>query len=146
MMRLAYANTKRENYRLQREDYIPEMPEVNLQAGRYEISNMKEDILITSPQGYDVYYTTDDNAVLPQEGLLAEDGKIVPVEGSIKIRAVCVSGDLVSDPLAVSYTFFYPTPPAPKSNLAPNTYKSLRTVNLRAGTVEGYTKKQQAEM
>ena len=146
MMRLAYANTKRENYRLQREDYIPEMPEVNLQAGRYEISNMKEDILITSPQGYDVYYTTDDNAVLPEEGLLAEDGKIVPVEGSIKIRAVCVSGDLVSDPLAVSYTFFYPTPPAPKCNLAPNTYKSLRTVELRAGKVEEYTKKEQAEM
>lgn len=146
MMRLAYVNTKRENFRLQREDYIPEMPEVNLQAGRYEISSMKEDILITSPQGYDVYYTTDEEAVLPQDGLLAEDGKIVPVEGSIKIRAVCVSGDLISDPLAVSYTFFYPTPPAPKCNLAPNTYKSLRVVELRAGTVEEFTKKQQAEM
>lgn len=146
MMKLAYENTERENFRLQREDYIPESPQVNLVAGRYEISSMKEDILITSPQGYDVYYTTDDNAVLPQDGLYAEDGVIVPVEGSIKIRAVCVSGDLVSDPLSVSYTFFYPTPPAPKSNLAPNTYKKLYSVELRPGKVEEFTKKQQAEM
>lgn len=146
MMRIAYENTERENFRLQREDYIPESPQVNLVAGRYEISAMKEDILITSPQGYDVYYTTDDNAILPQEGLLADDGVIVPVEGNIKIRAVCVSGDLVSDPLSVSYTFFYPTPPAPKSNLAPNTYKKLYSVELRPGKVEEFTKKQQAEM
>ncbi len=146
MMRIAYDNTDRENFRLLREDYIPESPQVNLVAGRYEISSMEEDILITSPQGYDVYYTTDDAAILPDEGLFAEDGVIVPVEGSIKIRAVCVSGDLVSDPLSVTYTFFYPTPPAPKSNLAPNTYKRLYTVELRPGKVEGFTKKQQAEM
>ena len=146
MMKLAYENTERENFRLQREDYIPESPQVNLVAGRYEISSMEEDILITSPQGYDVYYTTDDNAILPDEGTFADDGVIVPVEGSIRIRAVCVSGDLVSDPLSVSYTFFYPTPPAPKSNLAPNTYKKLYPVELRPGKVEEYTKKQQAEM
>lgn len=146
MMKLAYENTERENFRLQREDYIPEPPQVNLVAGRYEINTMEEDILITSPQGYDVYYTTDDEAILPQDGLIAEDGVIVPVEGSIKIRAVCVSGDLVSDPLSVSYTFFYPTPPAPKCNLAPNTYKKLYSVELRPGKVEEFTKKQQAEM
>ena len=146
MMKLAYENTERENFRLQREDYIPESPQVNLVAGRYEISAMEEDILITSPQGYDVYYTTDDSAILPQDGILAEDGVIVPVEGSIKIRAVCVSGDLVSDPLSVSYIFFYPTPPAPKCNLAPNTYKKLYSVELRPGKVEGLTKRQQAEM
>ncbi len=146
MMKTAYNNTKRENFRLQREDYIPEKAQVNLEAGRYDISAMEEDILITSPQGYDVYYTTDDKAVLPEEGILAKDGVIIPVEGSIKIRAVCVSGDLVSDPLSVSYTFFYPTPPAPKCNLAPNTYKTSRVVELRPGKVENFTKKQQAEM
>ncbi len=146
MMRLAYENTDRENFRLQREEYIPEMPQVNLASGRYQIDTMEENILLTSPQGYDVYYTTDDEAVLPQDGLLAEDGVIIPVEGTIKLRAVCVSGDLVSDPFSASYTFFYPTPPAPKCNLAPNTYKSLRTVELRPGKVEGLTKKEQAEM
>jgi len=146
MMKLAYENTDRESFRLQRKDYIPASPQVNLVAGRYEISAMEEDILITSPQGYDVYYTSDDNAVLPQDGILAQEGVIVPVEGTIKLRAVCVSGDLVSDPLSVSYTFFYPTPPAPKSNLAPNTYKSVQAVHLRPGKEEGLTKKEQAEM
>lgn len=146
MMRTAYQNTQRENFRLLREDYIPEPPQVNLVAGRYEISSMEEDILLTSPQGYDVYYTTDEKAVLPDEGTLVTDGIIEPVEGSIRIRAVAVSGDLVSDPLSVSYTFFYPTPPAPKSNLAPNTYKKLYSVELRPGKVEEFTKKQQAEM
>lgn len=146
MMKLAYEKTGRENYRLQREDYIPESPQVNLVAGRYDISVMKDQILITSPQGYDVYYTSDDEAVLPQDGVLAQEGVIEPEEGSIRIRAVCVSGDLVSDPLSVSYTFFYPTPPAPKANLAPNTYPSLRTVELRPGKLEDATKKEQAEM
>ncbi len=146
IMLIAYQNTKRENFRLLREDYIPESPQVNLVAGRYEISAMKEDILLTSPQGYDVYYTTDDAAVLPEEGTLVTDGIIQPVEGSIRIRAVAVSGDLISDPLSVSYTFFYPTPPAPKSNLAPNTYKKLYSVELRPGKVEGFSKKEQAEM
>ncbi len=146
MMRIAHTNTGRENFRLLRDDYIPVMPEVNLSAGRYEIPKLKEDILITSPQGYDVYYTTDEKAVLPDEGTLTTDGVILPEEGNIRIRAVAVSGDLVSDPLSVSYTFFYPTPPAPKSSLAPNTYDKLYSIHLRPGKVEGFTKKQQKEM
>lgn len=146
IMRIAYQNTERENFRLLRDDYIPEKPEVSLAAGRYEIPSMEEDILLTSPQGYDVYYTTDDEAVLPDEGTLVTSGIIEPVEGNIRIRAVAVSGDLVSDPLSVSYTFFYPTPPAPKSSLAPNTYDKLYSIHLRPGKVDGFTKKQQKKM
>ena len=126
MMLLAYENTDRENFRQQREDFLPAMPEVSLTAGRYEISAMEQDISLTSPQGYDVYYTVDDDAVLPEDGILCENGSIIPKEGAITLRAVAVSGDLVSDPISVSYTFYYPTPPAPKCNLAPNTYKTLR--------------------
>lgn len=119
MMLLAYENTDRENFRQQREDFLPAMPEVSLTAGRYEISAMEQDISLTSPQGYDVYYTVDDDAVLPEDGILCEDGSIIPKEGAVTLRAVAVSGDLVSDPISVSYTFYYPTPPAPKCNLAP---------------------------
>lgn len=146
MMRLAYENTDRETFRLQRREYIPQSPQVNLIAGRYEISAMKEDILLSSPQSFDIYYTMDSDAQLPEEGILADGGPLQITEGSVTLRAVCVNGDLVSDPLSVSYTFYYPSPPAPKCNLAPNTYNSLRTVSLRAGTREEYTKKQQAEM
>ena len=55
-MLLAYENTDRENFRQQRDDFIPAMPEVSLTAGRYEISAMEQAISLTSPQGDDVYY------------------------------------------------------------------------------------------
>ena len=146
LMKLAYENTERDAFRQQRREYIPFTPETNLTAGRYEISKMKENIELISPQGFDVYYTMDDEAVLPQDGILYDGESLQITEGTVSLRAVCVNGDLVSDPMSVSYTFFHPTPPAPKSNLAPNTYKTKKYVSLRAGTREEFTKKEQAEM
>ena len=151
MMQTAYENTDKESFRLERKDYIPLSPEISLSAGRHDLSEMGEDIYLSSPQGYDIYYTLDPDAELPAQGQLAEDGKIVPEEGSITIRAVCVSGDLVSDPLTVSYTFYYPSPPAPKTNLAPGTYKKRYSVSLRPGDLTTdsntkLTKKEQAEI
>jgi len=147
MMLKAYQNTDKESFRLEREDYIPETPQTSLNAGRYEISKLEGNVHLTSPQGYDIYYTTDDSAKLPEEGILSTDGSFVPTEGTVNLRAVCVSGDLVSDPMSVSYTFYYPSPPAPKSNLAPNTYKKLIEVQLRPGTFwdDTRTKKEKAE-
>lgn len=145
MMLTAYQNTDRESYRLEREDYIPETPQTSLSAGRYEISKLEGNVYITSPQNYDIYYTTDDKAVLPDDGILLKEGTFVPREGTVTLRAVCVSGDLVSDPLSVSYTFYYPSPPAPKCNLAPNTYKTLRDVSLRPGTLAGEKDLKKAE-
>lgn len=146
MMKLAYENTDRETFRLQRREYIPQSPQVNLSAGRYDLSKMDREVDISSPQSFDIYYTYDDNAVLPQDGILYDGVSLHAEEGTVTLRAVCVNGTLVSDELSVSYTFYYPTPPAPKCNLAPNTYKTAKTVSLRAGTREEYTKKEQAEM
>lgn len=146
MMKLAYENTERDTFRQQRREYIPMTPETNLTAGRYEINKMEENITLTSPQNYDIYYTMDDQAKLPEEGILYDGKSLQITEGTVSLRAVCVNGDLVSDPMSVSYTFFHPTPPAPKSNLAPNTYESKKYVSLRAGTREEFTKKEQAEM
>ena len=135
MMLKAYQNTDKESFRLEREDYIPETPQTSLNAGRYEISKLEGNVHLTSPQGYDIYYTTDDSAQLPEEGILSTDGSFVPTEGTVNLRAVCVSGDLVSDELSVNYSFYYPSPPAPKCNLAPNTYRKLREVSLRPGVL-----------
>ncbi len=146
MMKLAYESTDRENFRLQRKEYIPLQPEVNLAAGRYEISAMETDIDLSSPQGYDVYYTLDPEAELPKDGILCETGSIVPEEGTVTLRAVAVSGNLVSDPISVSYSFYYPSPPAPKSNLAPNTYNKVHSVLLRPGEVKDATKRENEEM
>ncbi|MEG1471616.1 MAG: chitobiase/beta-hexosaminidase C-terminal domain-containing protein [Clostridia bacterium] len=129
-MRLAYENTDKETFRLQRKDYIPLSPQTDLAAGRHE---KEQPVHLTSPQGYDIYYTTDDQAVLPKDGKLVENGTVLLTEGTVKLRAVCVSEDLVSDPLVVTYVIFYPSPPSPKSNLAPNTYSKPREVSLRPG-------------
>ncbi|HPF86433.1 MAG TPA: chitobiase/beta-hexosaminidase C-terminal domain-containing protein [Candidatus Limiplasma sp.] len=132
LMLLAYENTGRETYRIQREDFIPETPEVNAEqtAGRYELA---QNIEVTSPQGYDIYYTLDDDAVLPEDGILLTGGSVLITEGTFTLRAVCVVGDLHSDELSAQYIVYYPSPAAPKANLAPGTYSKLRSVNLRAG-------------
>ena len=132
MMLLAYQTTGRETYNSQRKGFIPEKPEVNTKqvAGRYEL---EQHIELTSPQGYDIYYTLNDDAVLPEGGTLLEGGSVLITEGTFKLRAVCVIGDLHSDEFSAQYTVFYSSPSAPKANLAPGTYKSLQSVKLRAG-------------
>lgn len=147
MMKQGYESTGKESFRLERDEYIPEPPQISLNAGRYQINKLEGSVHLTSPQGYDIYYTTDDSAVLPQDGKLSTDGSFLPTEGSVTLRAVCVSGDLTSDEVKVAYNFYYPSPPAPQSNLAPNTYKKLHEVKLRPGTFydDQRTKKEKAE-
>jgi tetratricopeptide (TPR) repeat protein len=132
MMLLAYQKTDKDSFRQQRKDFIPNTPQVDVDhlAGRYEL---EQKITVTSPQGYDIYYTLDSAAVLPKGGQLVKDNTVVIPEGTYVLRAVCVADDLVSDEMSISYTVYYPSPPAPKCNLAPNTYSSLHTVSLRAG-------------
>ncbi len=132
MMLQAYQNTGKDSFRQQRKDFIPNTPQVDTKhlSGRYEL---EQSITVTSPQGYDIYYTLDDSAVLPKGGKLVENNTVIIPEGTYTLRAVCVVENLVSDVMSVSYTVYYPSPPAPKCNLAPNTYSGLRTVSLRAG-------------
>ena len=131
-MQLAYTNTDKDSFRQQRKDFIPNAPQVDTAhtSGRYEL---EQHITVTSPQGYDIYYTLDDNAVLPKDGKLVQDNTVTIPEGTFNLRAVCVVEDLVSDEMKASYTVYYPTPAAPKSNLAPNTYTKIKTVSIRAG-------------
>lgn len=132
LMLLAYNNTDRENFRQQRKEFIPNAPQVDTDhiSGRYEL---EQHITVTSPQGYEVYYTLDDAATLPDGGKRVANNTVVIPEGTYTLRAVCVVENLVSDEMRVSYTVYYPTPPAPKCNLAPNTYTGYHTVSLRAG-------------
>ena len=132
MMLLAYQSTDKDSFRQQRKDFIPNTPQVDTAhtSGRYEL---EQHITVTSPQGYDIYYTLDDSVELPKGGELVKNNTVVIPEGTFNLRAVCVVEDLVSDEMKVSYTVYYPTPPAPKSNLAPNTYSKLKTASLRAG-------------
>ena len=95
LMKLAYEKTGEESFQTQRRDLLPAAPDVDLTAGYYEA---KKYIAITSYQGYDVYYTFDENAELPSGGTLWTE-RVFLDEGIWNLRAVAVNGELVSDEL-----------------------------------------------
>ena len=129
LMKLAYEKTGQNLFRQQRAELLPTAPSVNLVAGLY---NTNKTMTLASPQDYDVYYTFDDNAVLPGEGTLYTQ-PIYLEEGIYKLRAVSVNGELVSDELNGTYKIIMPSPQTPYSTLAPNTYKQRQRVRLRPG-------------
>lgn len=126
LMRLAYSKTGSETYLAQRRELVPEAPGVNIMGAYYEED---KDLVITSPQGFDVYYTFDEDAKLPEEGQLFREA-IRLTEANWHLRAVCVNGELVSDELSSNYYISMPSPGQPYCNLAPNTYASRRQVQL----------------
>ena len=129
LMQTAYQQTGVNTFRQQRTELLPQAPTVNLTGGYY--TEFKS-ITLASPQGYDVYYTFDDEAILPDEGTLATD-KIDLGEGTWNLRAVAVSDELVSDPLKASYKVYLPSPQTPGYSLQPGTYERKQRIWLRPG-------------
>ena len=129
LMKTAYEKTGEATFLSQRSDLLPAPPEVNLTAGYYET---KKTISILSYQGYDVYYTFDENAELPYGGIKFTTP--IPLEeGTHNLRAVAVNGELVSDELRGTYKIIMPSPQTPQCNLAPMTYKTSQKVRLKPG-------------
>lgn len=129
LMQTAYEQTGSVTFRQQRTELLPESPTVDLTAGYY---TEQKTTTLSSPQGYDVYYTFDDDAVLPEEGTLAT-GTLYLEEGVWNLRAVAVSGVLVSDPLSATYKVILPSPQVPGYSLAPGTYERRQRIWLRPG-------------
>ncbi len=128
LMQLAFEKTGVLTFRQQRTDLLPKTPETNLAAGRYSQFKSLE---FTSPQGYDIYYSTDLEAKIQDEGVgTLYTGPIELTEGTVSFKVVCKSGRLVSDPLTVSYAVYLPSPSSPKSRLASGTYKRRITIYL----------------
>ena len=131
LMKLAYEKTGEKTFLTQRNDLLPSPPEVNLTAGYYD---SKRTLIFTSYQGYDVYYTyNNDDAVLPADGIKATREGFMMDEGIYNIRAVAVKGELVSDELRGTYKIIMPSPMTPRATLAPNTYKTRQQVRLKPG-------------
>ena len=129
LMQAAYTATGLTSFRQQRTDLLPQQPTVDLTAGYY---TEKKTIALSSPQGYDVYYTFNDEAQLPQDGTLYTEPLFLD-EGVWNLRAVAVSDELVSDPLSASYKVFMPSPQVPGYSLAPGTYEKRQRIWLRPG-------------
>lgn len=141
LMLLAYEKTGMVTFRNQRTELLPMSPTVDLVAGYYE---EKKTINLTSPQGYDIYYTFDETAELPYDGVKYE-GPITFDEGDYALRAVCISGDLVSDPLSAVYKVYMPSPQTPRASLAPGTYKQRQRLWLKPGLENEKTSKTPAD-
>ena len=129
LMKTAYEKTGETSFSTQRADLVPAPPEVDLTAGYYD---SKKYIAITSFQGYDVYYTFDENAELPSGGTKFTQ-RVFLDEGIHTLRAVAVNGELVSDELHGTYRIIMPSPQTPRSSLAPATYKTRQRVRLKPG-------------
>ena len=129
LMKTAYEMTGESSFQTQRRDLLPAPPEVDLTAGYYEA---KKYIAITSYQGYDVYWTFDENAELPAGGTLWTE-RVFLDEGIWNLRAVAVNGELVSDELRGTYKIIMPSPQTPQCNLAPGAYKTRQRVRLKPG-------------
>ncbi len=130
LMKKAYEKTGEKTFLTQRNDLLPAPPEVNLTAAYYDT---KKTLIFTQYQGYDVYYTFREDAVLPDEGTKATKEGYMMDEGVYNLRAVAVNGELVSDELRGTYKIIMPSPQTPRANLAPNTYKSRQSVKLKPG-------------
>lgn len=114
---------------IQQTDILPAPPAADLTAAYYE---EEKEITLSSYQDYDIYYTFDPDAVLPDEGIQFRE-PIHLKEGTWNLRAVCVNGGLVSDELRSTYRISMPSPQMPRCSLAPGTYKTRQSVRLEPG-------------
>ena len=126
LMLYAYQTTGSSTFSSQRSSLIPSAPSVNIVAGYYE---EVKTLRLTSAEGYDIYYTFDEEAELPAGGTKYE-GPITLDENTWPLRAVCVNGDLVSDQLSATYQVSMPSPTMPYPSLAANTYEKRQRVRI----------------
>lgn len=126
LMREAHEKTGDESFYKQRAAMVPLPPTASQSSGRH-LKSLRVEFI--SPQGYDIRYTTSPTA--PLEEFQLYTGPITMGEGVHEYRAVCTSRELYSDEMTVRYIVTLPSPPAPKSNLQPGSYKAGRTVRLR---------------
>ncbi|MBQ7848681.1 MAG: chitobiase/beta-hexosaminidase C-terminal domain-containing protein [Clostridia bacterium] len=130
LLQTAYQMTGQGTFRTKRAEILPSVPTASVMAGYY---TEKKNVALMQAQEYSIMYTLDPFAVLPDDGILYE-GPIPLGEGEHELRAVAVYGDLVSDPMKVTYQIYMPTPLQPDANLAPGEYNSARkNVRLSPG-------------
>lgn len=130
LMQLAYEKTGEKSFQTQRNDLLPVPPTVNKEAGYY---NKKITLELESPQGFDVYYTFDEKAELPYDGIVYQQPIVLDREETKTLRAVSVNGKLVSDEVKGTFRIVLPQPMMPQSTLAPGTYKTSQRVRLKPG-------------
>ena len=136
LMKEAYKNTGEAIFLTQRQDLLPAPPELAQGAGS-QFSEKKITINFKkSSQEYQIYYTFDEEAKLPADGILFTEPFTIDEkepDPTWNLRAVAVNGELVSDEISATYKIIMPSPQMPRCNLAPGTYKNRQKVKLFPG-------------
>ncbi len=127
LMRVAYEDTGDASFYKERSQLVPKAPTASLPGGAHMFT---QTVSFLSDQGYEIFYTTSPEAILPEEGVLYTE-PLVMTEGVHTYRAVCVSGDLMSDEMNVKYTIRLPVPVAPRANVQPGEHSRPFKVKLR---------------
>ncbi len=130
LLAVAYKATGVTSFNTQRTSILPPTPGASITAGYY---TAKQTITFAVAEDYDVYYTFNDLNQLPEEGTLYT-GPIQLGEGDWSLRAVSVSGDLVSDVMKGSSRFTCRRPCSRRFRL-PDTYDKRIGITLRPGTL-----------
>ena len=131
LMKKASENTGTQEFSVMLREYTPATPTFSKQAGRY---NEAIDVVISTPEGETVYYTTDGTD--PSEaGQVYRKGTVIHIpEGKMTVKAIGFTETGVpSEQIEANYTVIIPTPAAPKANYASGKYKKAPKVSLRPG-------------
>ena len=131
LMKKATENTGTQEFSIMLREYTPATPALSKQAGRY---NEAIDVVISTPEGETVYYTTDGTD--PSEaGQVYQKGTVIHIpEGKMTVKAIGFTETGVpSEQVEANYTVIIPTPAAPKANYASGKYKKAPKVSLRPG-------------
>ena len=133
MMELGKEKTGQELFDRMIREYSPEPPEPS-EIGKRMSTELT--LSLTSEEGTVILYTIDGSDPLESDQLYIEP--LLLLEGTTQVRAVSVQENGVpSKEMNETYVIQYPTPSAPKTNVASGTYDRAPTVSIRgeAGTV-----------
>ncbi len=140
MMELGYEKTGAEQFTNMIHNYAPQQPEPSKIGARY---NEEITLELKSLDECKILYTRDSNldkAEFGKNPALYGTEYTEPLaigEGTVRVLAVAVQENGVpSKVMDETYTVLYPTPNAPKANIAPGKYEKAPLVSLRPGETE----------
>ena len=116
-------------------DYLSGEPEFSLEEGTYE---EVQEVALTSPDGGEIYYTTDGTEPSAASGTKYEEPILLQTEGTTEIRAVSVNEKgIPSVAVSKKYTIEFPIVDAPA--VTPSTGQYSGDEEITITVPEGYT-------
>ncbi len=129
LIELAINNTNDPLFSAMETELLPARPSVSVMGATFKEPFSIE---LNCTENCQIYYSVLGEDPLTEGALYT--APIFLEEGTWKLRAVAVADNLASKEQTQTYIINKPSPDMPKPSLATNTYSSVRTVTLRAGS------------